>query len=164
MPIFATKMLAAGFAVSMAFSGSTASQSPNANISPATSYLENKPAISFSYHTLLDSWIEKLIVLESDGKKDLMILDHNGELSFGCLQFQKQTFEEFGLKYNVITPSDDIDELIYNCDLQKETAKRMIQENYRNWRHWYTSVMIKKLGLPPREHSAEIELAKASSK
>mgnify|MGYP001568270099 CR=1 FL=1 len=170
MPIFAIKMLAVGFAASMAFPGSIAhltstsvgqtSQSlilhsfsdgaPNAYIQTAALYAT--PSIQQN-QSPLDRWIEKLIAFESNGKKNIKILDHNGEHSFGCLQFQKETFEEFGMKYQLIAINDDTEKLIYNCELQKEIAKAMIKENYSNWRHWYTSVMIKKLGLPPTENT-----------
>jgi hypothetical protein len=44
---------------------------------------------------------------------------------------------------------DDITPSIYDCDLQKSIAKKMIEEDADNWRHWYTSVMTRKLGTPP---------------
>lgn len=168
MPIFATKMLAAGFAASMAFSGSTKNltstivrqtSQPNAIISSATSYIGIPEHISLTFSSPLDLWIEKLILLESEGKRGIKILDHNGEYSFGCLQFQKETFEEFGLKYNLIIPDAKLDDLLYNCDLQKEMAKKMIEDNYNNWRHWYTSVKIKKLGLPPKDDLEKATIA-----
>lgn len=111
--------------------------------------------------TRLDLWLEKLIILESNGRNDIKILDHNGEHSFGCLQFQKGTFEEFGMRYRLIAVDDDTDKLIYNCNLQKQIAKKMIEENYGNWKHWYTSVKIKKLGLPPKDDVEKITVAEA---
>lgn len=163
MQLLLTKMFAVGFAASMAFSGSASSQMPNANTSTATPYIGTNAGIAFYRQTPLDLWLEKLIVLESNGKENIKILDHNGVHSFGCLQFQKETFEEFGMKYQLVTVDDDTDELIYDCTLQKEIAKRMIEDNYNNWRHWYTSVMIKKLGLPPQTNFEEIEVAEAKS-
>ena len=174
MPIFATKMLVAGFAVSMAFSGSTtrltsmsvgrASQ-PNAIIFPAASYLKTPDDISFTSSSPLDLWLEKLISLESNGKEHLKILDNNGEYSFGCLQFQKETFEEFGLKYKLITPDADTEasNLLYDCNLQKEIAKKMIEDNYSNWQRWYTSVITRKLGLPPHQSIRNAESRPISS-
>lgn len=201
-------MLAAGFAASMAFSGSTTrltsmsvgrTSQPNAIIFPAASsphqfrcdifrfslrenifsdsstaflpqslgcgdsYLKTPNDISFTGPSPLDLWLEKLITLESNGKENIKILDNNGEHSFGCLQFQKETFEEFGLKYKLIAPDDEIDDLLYDCNLQKEIAKKMIEDNYNNWRHWYTSVKIKKLGLPPKNDVEEIIVAEAKS-
>ncbi|MEK7546700.1 MAG: hypothetical protein AAB536_00760 [Patescibacteria group bacterium] len=149
-------MLAAGFTVSMAIGGNTTPQMPNATNSPAAIYSQNNNnvVIVFKGQSPLDSWIKKLAILESEGKSNIKVLDHNGLHSFGCLQFQMGTFEEYGLKYNLISANDEINKLIYDCDLQKEMAKRMIQENPNNWEKWYTSVVIKGLGLPPKEEKA----------
>ncbi len=205
MQLLATKMIAAGFAASMALSGSTTLTStsvgrtsqPNTVISPAASsphpsncdtfrfslretasfhlsttfqsqslgcgdsYLKTPEDLSSAHSSPLDLWLEKLIVLESNGRKNIKILDHNGEHSFGCLQFQKETFEEFGLKYKLIAPDDEITDLLYDCQLQKEIAKKMIEDNYNNWRRWYTSVKIKKLGLPPKNDVEKVTVAEA---
>lgn len=170
MPIFATKMLAAGFAASMVLSGSAtrstsmsvgqASQS-NATISLAASYLKTPEDFSLAYSSSLDQWIEKLISLESNGKKNIKIVDFNGFHSYGCLQFQKATFEEYGKKYKLIGPADDLTTLIYDCGIQKAIAKKMIEDDYGNWQHWYTSVKIKKLGLPPKNDVEEVTVAEA---
>ncbi len=162
----AIKTLAAGFAATMVLSGKAASF-PTTDISPArlTSQLEvSRPAASYnknsesvsSYDSSIDRWLEKLIILESNGKENIKILDNNGKNSFGCLQFQKQTFKEFGLKYGLVSSADEINDLIYDCELQKELAKRMLEENYDNWRHWYTSVKVKNLGLPPAVSKVEL--------
>lgn len=105
--------------------------------------------------TPLDLWIDGLIELESRGEEKIKILDVNGYYSYGCLQFQMATFIRFGVKYGLLTQSDNPRQLIYSCDFQKEIAKAMIRENRSNWRHWFTSVKIRKLGPPP----VEIELA-----
>lgn len=101
----------------------------------------------------LDRWIDDLVQLESEGRTDLRIVDVNGYYSYGCLQFQKRTFEKYGLMYNVISASDlpNIKKLIYDCDLQKKLAKLMIQDNYGNWKKWYTSVTKKGMGPPPKD-------------
>lgn len=166
MQLLATKALAAGFAVSMAIGGSTTPQmfmlhsfsegAPNATDSPAATYYQNSPVVAFSAtgaekKNTLDSWLKKLIDLESDGKSNIKVLDHNGLHSFGCLQFQMSTFKEFGLKYNLISEEDELGKVIYDCALQKQIAKKMIQENPGYWRKWYTSVIIRGLGLPPIE-------------
>ena len=157
MQLLISKALAAGFAASMAIGGTTPLQMQNATNPPAATYYQNDNVIAFSTINLekqntLDSWIKKLIVFESDGRSNIKVLDHNGLHSFGCLQFQMDTFEEFGLRYGLISPDDDTEKLIYDCTLQKELAKRMIQENPNNWRRWYTSVIKKGLGLPPKEN------------
>ncbi len=99
----------------------------------------------------LDAWIDDLVQAESEGKTHIKILDVNGYYSYGCLQFQKWTFIHYGLQYNVLTEDDlpNVGKLIYDCNLQKQLAKLMITDHYRNWRQWYNST--KKLGLPPKE-------------
>jgi len=156
MQLLATKALAAGFAVSMAIGGNSTPQMPNATDSPAATYHQNSTVIVFSAtdaekKNTLDSWLKKLVYLESEGKNNIKVLDHNGLHSFGCLQFQMSTFREFGLRYGLISEDDDLEKVIYNCPLQKEIAKEMIRENPGYWRKWYTSVMIRGLGLPPKE-------------
>lgn len=151
MQFLFAKALAAGFTASMALGGTTTLQMPNATDPHASLYHRTGVEIARTHESKLDSWIEKLIVLESGGYKNLKVLDDNGKHSFGCLQFQKTTFEEFGRRYGFIAGGDNIDKIIYDCDLQKAIAKRMIKEDRGNWRRWYTSVMIKKLGLPPKE-------------
>ncbi len=164
MQLLATKALAAGFAVSMAIGGNTTPQMPNATASPATTYHQSSTAIAFSVtegekQSMLDSWLKKLVYLESEGKSNLKVLDHNGLHSFGCLQFQMSTFKEFGLKYGLISEEDALDNIIYDCVLQKQIAKKMIQENPNNWRRWYTSVRVRGLGLPPKEKEEPILLS-----
>jgi len=151
MQLLVSKALAAGFAASMAIGGQTTPQMPNATASPATTYSQNNTVVAFESLSPLNHWLDKLIDLESEGKSNLKVLDLNGLYSFGCLQFQMGTFEEYGMKYGLLSEGDDLKKLIYNCDLQKEIAKRIIQENPGNWRKWYTSVIVRGLGLPPKE-------------
>lgn len=154
------KALAVGFAASMAVTGSTtrltsvgqALQTPNTGIFAAALYATP----SLEQKSPLDRWIEKLVYLESEGKERFKVLDHNGYYSYGCLQFQMGTFEAYGSRYGLLAPVDDLDTLIYDCGLQKTIAKRMIEEDPGNWRHWYTSVMTKKLGFPPKENEPAI--------
>lgn len=181
MQLLVTKALAAGFAVSMAIGGTTTSQmfmlhsfsegAPNTALpadrqalSPATTYHQNSPIVVFSTtsakeQNALDSWLKKLVFLESEGKSEIKVLDNNGLHSFGCLQFQMSTFKEFGLKYGLIFEGDALEKIIYDCVLQKEIARRMIEENPSNWRRWYTSVMIRGLGLPPKEKEEPVLLS-----
>ncbi|MBI4085031.1 MAG: hypothetical protein HY432_00805 [Candidatus Liptonbacteria bacterium] len=160
MQTLAIKALTAGLAlVSMVSSNSTAVvQMPNTAASTPAIY-SSKPIVAFEDESPLDYWIRKLVLLESEGKTDIKVLDHNGLHSFGCLQFQMSTFEEYALKYDLISDGSSVEEAIYDCELQKEIAKRMIRENRNNWRRWYTSVIIKGLGLPPKEeHSILLSL------
>ncbi len=164
MQLLVSKALAAGFAASMAIGGNTTLQMPNAAISPAAIYHQSSTAITFSTTSAekrdaLDSWLKKLAYLESEDKNNAKVLDSNGLYSFGCLQFQMGTFRGFGFKYGLISGDDDLYSVIYDCSLQKQIAKKMIQENPFNWRHWYTSVKIRGLGLPPKEKEEPILLS-----
>ena len=87
-------------------------------------------------------WIDRLMMLESEGREDIVIVDTNGRLSKGCLQFQDATFNSYAKRYG-------IEGEIMNCGDQKKLATLMIQENPRNARHWYTSVFKRGLGPPP---------------
>lgn len=98
----------------------------------------------------LDAWLDGLVQKESNGRTDLKILDVNGHYSYGCLQFQMPTFIAYGRKYGIISGAENnLSALIMNCRTQKTIAKKMILDNPANWRHWYTSVAVKSLGLPP---------------
>lgn len=88
----------------------------------------------------LDLWIEKLAYAESSGQENIRILDSNNRYSYGCLQFQELTFKSFSERYHLFGD-------LMDCQLQKQIAKRMIQEDPENWRHWYNSVKL--LGPPP---------------
>lgn len=99
----------------------------------------------------LDQWIDHLAQKESDGKTNIKILDHNNRYSYGCLQFQMQTFKSYIRKYNLLPDTEDkeLENMIYDCAFQKTLAKAMIVDDYSNWRNWYTSVKSN-LGLPPK--------------
>lgn len=103
---------------------------------------------------MLDVWIEELITLESRGNERTIILDVNGRYSYGCLQFQKRTFEEFGKKYLIFTDGDvaNIEELILDCKLQKRLTRLIIENEKDGWEHWYTSVIKRNLGYPPLDN------------
>ena len=151
MQLLVSKALAAGFAASMAIGGNTTLQMPNATASLAATYPQNKAIVVFESNSPINHWLEKLIALESEGKNNAKVLDRNGLHSFGCLQFQMPTFQEYGLKYKLFSEDDDLSNLIYDCDLQKKMAKQMIKENPENWKKWYTSVVVRGLGFPPKE-------------
>lgn len=100
--------------------------------------------------TEFDTWLDKLVQLESDGKENLKILDVNGRYSYGCLQFQEQTFRSYASSYGLFDREDSVEPAIYSCALQKKIAKKMFEDDPGNWRHWYTSVKKRGLGVPPR--------------
>ena len=147
MHLLIAKALAAGFSASVAVTGTALLQSPHTTTLVAALY-----AIpSVEQQSPLDQWIEKLTVLESEGRENLKIVDVNGYHSYGCLQFQMATFEAYGTRYGLLKDGADLKTFIFDCSLQKAIAKQMIEENSANWRHWFTSVKVKKLGFPPKE-------------
>lgn len=96
-------------------------------------------------------WLNRLEKAESDasGNTRLKVLDNNNEYSYGCLQFQAETFLQYGKQYKLIPRElTDVEPLIYSCVLQKELATAMIKGNYKNWQHWRHSVR-EVVGLPP---------------
>lgn len=99
----------------------------------------------------LDAWIDSLVVKESEGRSHIKILDHNDRYSYGCLQFQMETFESYIKRYELLPHTEDseLENMIYDCDFQKLLTRKMIEEDPENWRHWYTSVAKRGLGLPP---------------
>lgn len=103
--------------------------------------------------TNLDLWLGKLATAESGNRANIKVLDVNGRYSYGCLQFQMATFKSYSQRYGLADPATvtSWDALIYNCDFQKQVAKRMIQEKPGNWRHWGYTVLNKGIGFPPTE-------------
>ena len=126
--------------------------------SPAAAASSTAPAPS-----ALDRWLESLAAKESGNRAGIKILDVNGRYSYGCLQFQMATFRSYSARYGLVDPAavTSWEELLYDCSLQKRIAKRMIQENPANWRHWAYTVLNKGIGKPPAEQAVEAELADA---
>lgn len=153
MPITLLKYIAFGTMTGSAFFGGFV---PSPTSLSGTSYGDVALSVHQSHDTL-DAWIEKLIWLESEGNERATVLDVNGRHSFGCLQFQTRTFLEFGEKFGVLSEQDkaNADRLIYNCKLQKQIARRILEDDPNGWEHWYTSVMKRGLGLPPIEKNSE---------
>ena len=92
----------------------------------------------------LYAWVDKLEIAESNGNASLHFLDVNHQYSNGCLQFQDGTWETYSKEYGIQgTP--------YECDKARQLAVDMIENHYNLWRSWWTSVMQKGVGLPPKE-------------
>ncbi len=106
----------------------------------------------------MDIWLEKLAKKESRGRSNIKILDVNNRHSYGCLQFQMETFKGYSKKYDLLPEAEDkeFENMIYDCNFQKLLARKMIEERYDNWRHWYNSVNSKHVGLPPKPEITDI--------
>lgn len=101
-------------------------------------------------HVQLRQWINILVQQESSGRTNIKILDNNHKYSYGCLQFQKQTFVGYAKSLNMLPETEDneIENFIYDCEYAKLLAEKMIENNYDNWKHWKNSV--DKIGMSPR--------------
>ncbi len=79
-------------------------------------------------------------------------VDSNKRFSYGCLQFQLQTFISMSQRYHIATSTEskiDIISHIYSCDYQKAIAKAMFEDDpVAASYHWYTTIYKKGLGLP----------------
>jgi hypothetical protein len=98
----------------------------------------------------MDHWLSKLARFEYPGaEKYYKRLDTNGKYSYGCLQFQAATFTGMAQKYN-ITKALSNASAIYDCGIQKEIARAMFEDDAgAASHHWYTSIYVKGLGMPP---------------
>ena len=131
---------------------SVANTSPMTILSSAMSQNSSAEATSQSAPDAMDAWLQKLIQKESEGREHIKILDHNNQYSYGCLQFQMATFRSYIRKYKLLANTEDAERenMIYDCEFQQVLARKMIEDDYSNWRNWYTSVSVRNLGLPPR--------------
>jgi hypothetical protein len=94
------------------------------------------------YDKAMEQWLDRLEKDESGGNRMRVILDVNNKYSYGCLQFQMETFiaqsKKFGIKGEMM-----------DCNVQRTIAKAMIKNDYKAWRNWYNSVTKKAAGYPP---------------
>ncbi|MGC8944484.1 MAG: hypothetical protein ACP5J8_02390 [Minisyncoccia bacterium] len=93
----------------------------------------------------LINWLDELEKYECHNCPiDFHRKDSNGLFSYGCLQFQKETFlinlkKYYPETYNSIEGNEWLN-LIYDCNFQKELAYKMIKDNPDNIWHWATSI------------------------
>lgn len=97
----------------------------------------------------LKEWLYELEGYESTHKVNAKILDVNGKYSYGCLQFQMETFIWAGMKYRLFASRSDAEAQIMDCSMQHAVALAMLKGERQAWRHWYTSVELRGLGRPP---------------
>lgn len=98
----------------------------------------------------LRSWLNALALAESGNRQWLVHRDRDGQLYYGCLQFQERTFRAYVRKFHLLprrTRSETM-ERIYDCAFQKRLAALMIRDDPNNWKHWKGTVE-KRVGLPP---------------
>jgi len=98
------------------------------------------------------NWIDKLEEYECRNcPVGFKKVDKNGLFSYSCLQFQKETFVRNLKKFYPETYENlevgEWQNLIYDCDFQKELAYKMIESDKDLAWHWKTSIK-RGLGLP----------------
>jgi len=98
-----------------------------------------------SYDQRLENWVQQVRWEESRGHDMLVILDTNNKYSYGCLQFQMATWNNYSKKYGIT-------EEIMNCDAQIKLTKLIVQNEKKGYDNWWTTVHKKGVGLPP-EHT-----------
>lgn len=96
------------------------------------------------YAVQMNIWLDKLENAESQNQPMMVILDTNNKYSYGCLQFQMDTFIAYSKKYGVSGEMMD-------CSVQKELATKMVENDYGAWSNWYNSVKYNGAGYPPKE-------------
>ena len=98
----------------------------------------------------LDRWLSILTqpgneACDPEGTHDM------GSLSYGALCFKEDTFRRYVARYNLLpyAEGDEVMNWIGDSRFQHKLAKKMIQEDWKNWRHWKNTV-INKIGYPPK--------------
>lgn len=87
--------------------------------------------------TQLEAKLWSLIYCESSGSSTIKILDTNGYFSYGLLQFQLRTAHEQGIKYELLPPDIELEEvknIILEPDFQLELGRKMLAD--KKYRHW----------------------------
>ncbi len=99
---------------------------------------------------LLDKWLIKLAAPGNEHCPANGVMD-SGSKSYGALCFKLDTFQRYVRRYELLPYAEDAELMnwIGDADFQHQLAKRMILEDYGNWRHWKNTV-VNKIGYPPR--------------
>jgi hypothetical protein len=84
------------------------------------------------------------------GNRPRLVHRRDGQLYYGCLQFQIHTFRVFARKFHVLAKDNNSEVIsrIYDCVFQKRLAALMIRDDPSNWKYWKGTVE-NKVGLPP---------------
>jgi hypothetical protein len=98
----------------------------------------------------LEVWIDALATAESGNRQWLVHRDRDGQLYYGCLQFQERTFLTYVRKFHLLKKGTRAEAMnrIYDCAFQKRLAFLMLHEDPGSWKHWRNTVE-NRIGLPP---------------
>ena len=105
----------------------------------------------------LAAWLDALARAESGNRGHLVHRDRDGQLYYGCLQFQARTFRVYVKKLRLLPTSNrsQLMSRIYDCSFQKRLAAAMIRDDPSNWKHWRWTVE-RKVGLPPSDTGSDL--------
>jgi len=133
-------------------------QDPSSSTNPSADPAPEAPAVeSATPPVALQVWLDALAKAESGNRQFLVHRDRDGQLYYGCLQFQERTFRVYVRKFHLLpqgTSSAETMRRIYDCSFQKQLARLMIRDDPANWKHWRTTVE-KRVGMPPAQATAE---------
>lgn len=96
----------------------------------------------------LDAYLDRLISHECQGcAPHFRRIDSNNYYSYGCLQFQRATFDMMSRRYGF---SFQDPERIYDCEAQRSVARAMfLDDPIAASKHWYNSIYsFNGIGLP----------------
>lgn len=148
----------AGFALC----GYSQQSAPSASTTDPAPDSQERPSAEAS--NPLQVWLNALARAESGNREHLVHRDRDGQLYYGCLQFQARTFRVYARKLGLLPASgrSDLMSRIYDCGFQKRLAAAMIRDDPSNWKHWRLTVE-KKVGLPPpsAEHDKQMAVSEA---
>ena len=116
---------------------------------PPTEVRAAAPAIT------LEAWLDTLAVAESGNRQRLVHRDRDGQLYYGCLQFNARTFRVNARKFHLLPKGSREETMrrIYDCKFQKRLAALMLRNDPGSWRNWKYTVE-KRVGYPPTEAGA----------
>ena len=109
------------------------------------------PGASSAFNPL-EHWIDALAIAESGNRERLVHRDRDGQLYYGCLQFQPRTFRLYVRKFHLLPHANrkEMMSRIYDCAFQKQLATLMIRSDPAGWKHWRGTVE-NRVGLPPAD-------------
>ncbi len=90
--------------------------------------------------------VEKLEKCES-GSRNVCVMDTNGKLSCGVLQYQLGTFKSFMRRYNVAEHAEyrELENLWLDSEIQRLITYNALEEDIENLYHWKNCAIAQNL-------------------
>lgn len=101
-------------------------------------------------------WISALEFCESRGLGEAENpKDKDGTASLWWFQFKPDTFERYGLRYELIKPATSTESLLAvemkSYELTREIVRRMIGDPMVKWDREFPDCILRKVGFPPKK-------------